>query len=292
MATPTHHWKLGLFVVLGFALAMLTLVFVGAESLRKDTVRYVTYFDESVQGLELGAPLKFRGVTVGTIQSITIAPDSRHVAVYSDIQKDELENLGFEKDKKGYVPSTLRVQLASQGITGVKFLQIDFFDEKRNPLPELPFEVPPRYIPAAKSTFEKVEDALVTSAAKLPEMTEAVTKAANHAAQILERINMQIEGMNLPELGVQLRRSMANLDATLEQTNQILARLNGDKGFVATGQRVIESFGNIPSGELANELQETLRGIQSAAASIERLAETLEREPDMLIKGRSRGGAR
>ena len=51
MATPTNHWKLGLFVVTGFVLALITVVVLGAQSLKKQTVSYKTYFDESVQGL-------------------------------------------------------------------------------------------------------------------------------------------------------------------------------------------------------------------------------------------------
>ena len=67
MANPTNHWKLGLFVVVGFCAAVATAVFFGAQSLRNETVRYKTYFDESVQGLEVGSFVKFRGVTIGTV---------------------------------------------------------------------------------------------------------------------------------------------------------------------------------------------------------------------------------
>ena len=74
---PTNHWKLGLFVVLGFVLALCTVVFLGARSLHKDSVSYKTYFDESVQGLEIGSPIKFRGVTIGNVSAIDIAPLAR-----------------------------------------------------------------------------------------------------------------------------------------------------------------------------------------------------------------------
>ena len=47
----------------------------------KETCSYMSYFDESVQGLEIGSPVKFRGVTIGTVADIDIAPDRRHVEV-------------------------------------------------------------------------------------------------------------------------------------------------------------------------------------------------------------------
>ena len=54
MATPTNHWKLGLFVVVAFMIALGTMVALGARSLQKKTVGYKSYFDESVQGLDVG----------------------------------------------------------------------------------------------------------------------------------------------------------------------------------------------------------------------------------------------
>ena len=56
MSTPTNHWKLGLFVVVGICACVATVIFFGGRSLKKETVAYKTYFDESVQGLELGSP--------------------------------------------------------------------------------------------------------------------------------------------------------------------------------------------------------------------------------------------
>ena len=58
-----------------------TVAVLGARSLQKEVGRYVSYFDESVQGLDVGSPVKFRGVTIGTVGGIDVAPDHRHVEV-------------------------------------------------------------------------------------------------------------------------------------------------------------------------------------------------------------------
>jgi phospholipid/cholesterol/gamma-HCH transport system substrate-binding protein len=99
MAASTNHWKLGLFVVVGFALTLCTIAVLGARSMRKEVVRYVSYFDESVQGLEVGSPIKFRGVTIGTVGKIEIAPDHRHVEVTNDLGVGELNRLGLDVAK-------------------------------------------------------------------------------------------------------------------------------------------------------------------------------------------------
>src|SRR5262249_32348204 len=85
MATPSNYWKLGLFVVAGVVLALSTVVVLGARQLRKETIKYKSYFDESVQGLKEDSPVKFRGVTIGHVSDIGIAPDHRMVEVTSEL---------------------------------------------------------------------------------------------------------------------------------------------------------------------------------------------------------------
>ena len=77
MATRANYVKIGLFVVLGFAAALALAVSLGATGTRRVTVAFYTYFNESVQGLEVGEPVTFRGVSVGHVGAITIAPDRR-----------------------------------------------------------------------------------------------------------------------------------------------------------------------------------------------------------------------
>src|SRR5580704_3397314 len=118
MAAPTNHWKLGLFVVTGVVLALTTLTFLGARSLKNQVVSYQTDFDESVQGLDVGSPVKFRGVPVGAVSAIGIAPDRRHVVVTSELAVADLSDLGLavgKGDKSTIrVPPDLRMQVVSQ----------------------------------------------------------------------------------------------------------------------------------------------------------------------------------
>ncbi|MEY4550054.1 MAG: hypothetical protein RL685_6249, partial [Pseudomonadota bacterium] len=85
MATGTNRWKLGLFVVLGAAFALAGLIAFGARSFSHSGERYVSYFDESVQGLDVGSPAKFRGMPVGRVTGIEIAPDQRHIEISLEI---------------------------------------------------------------------------------------------------------------------------------------------------------------------------------------------------------------
>src|SRR4051794_3011797 len=141
MAAPTNHYKLGLFVLLGFTAAVVAAILLGVASTRKSTIKYHSYFNESVQGLDLGSPVKFRGVTIGFVSAIEIAPDHRMVDVMSELDVTDIKRMGLtERDghpkvghEKFLIPPDLRAQLGSQGVTGVKFIAIDFFDVKSNP---------------------------------------------------------------------------------------------------------------------------------------------------------------
>jgi ABC-type transporter Mla subunit MlaD len=64
--TATNHWKLGLFVLVGLFVMFGALFWLGARRFQRTSFPAVSYFDESVQGLDVGSPVKFRGVTVGT----------------------------------------------------------------------------------------------------------------------------------------------------------------------------------------------------------------------------------
>src|SRR5262250_1734339 len=95
LTTATNHWKLGLFVVVALLTMVAATFWLGSRAFRRKSVAVVSYFDESVQGLDVGSPVKFRGVTVGTVSDITVAPDHRHVQVTADMYVDALVRLGL-----------------------------------------------------------------------------------------------------------------------------------------------------------------------------------------------------
>jgi hypothetical protein len=316
--TPTNHWKVGLFVLSGVVLALCALVFLGVESLRNDHVRYHTYFDEPVQGLNIGAPIEFRGVKVGQVADIRIAPDRRHVDVVLALFTDNLRGLGIaegtdEDDTRMNVPADLRVLMALQGVTGQKTLQIDFVDPARTPAPVLPFPPDKNYIPSAPSMITKIQDSVSNAVERVPEMTDALAAMATRADRILasfeeaklaERTSAALaradqafasmqagfDDAALGKVSAQAQATFASLDATIVRANAVIARLDGDTGLLASVQRASNALGDaVTTAPLGEELASTLREFQEAAASVRRLADALERNPDMLLKGRAKG---
>jgi paraquat-inducible protein B len=269
--------------------------------MRKQVVHYATFFDESVQGLEVGSPVKFRGVTIGTVSNIGVAKDGRHVVVTSALVVAEITTLGLSRGQGAAarirVPPDVRMQLASQGITGVKFLQMDFFDIKSNPPPELPFATPENYIPAAVSTLKNLEDAVVRAVNRLPEVAEGIVKVTAQISRLLEDLDKQglsqkagavllrmnevlgalqaeVKKVDAGKLSAQAQEALGNLNITIKKANVSLERLGGDTGLIVAATGAASSVGS-GARDVGREFQETLRDIREVTIAIQRVAEAL-----------------
>ena len=319
MAAPTNHWKLGLFVVVGFFIAMGTVVALGARSLEKTTVTYRSYFDESVQGLDVGSPVKFRGVTIGSVSSIGIAPDHQHVEIGSELVVDQLNDLGLNVvgDRKApriAVPPELRVQLGSSGITGVKFVLIDFFSIADNPIMPLPFPGARQHHPVRAIDDEEPRGLGGSRGRSIPggrrparrtcwgrstascedvdshHLPAKLGAALSHAEGVMADVQTAVRGVNSPKLSAGVQQTVANLNVTVTRMNALLERVQGDKGLLASVERASNAVGDVAQNAngLDRQVEETLRDVQQAADTIQRLGDALDRDSDMLLKGRSR----
>ncbi len=288
MTTATNHWKLGLFVVAAI-LAMLGMVFwVGARRFHRDAFQAVSYFDESVQGLDVGSPVKFRGVTVGTVADITIAPDHRLVQVTSDIYLDALIRLGLLQaaPRKGeqFIDPRLRVQLVAAGITGVRFLQTDFFDETRYPPPTLPFPAPWNYVPSAPSTLKNIEEAAIDILNRFPAVETGIVDAAADLRKTLASVG-QLSGKLSADDGsfntllVQLRGAAVRVETALDDAKlgATTASLRDTSGTI--GHAVADV------SDVRHELREALVALRETLESIRALADVVERDPSVLLRG-------
>ena len=121
MASARVNFSVGLFMTAGLALATLAIIWLGMTSFLRKGELFVTYFDESVQGLGVDSPVKYRGVPVGRVQAIRIAPDYHLIEVVILIDD---EHAG---DENRFVDSVAAI--SNVGITGAMFVEID----KRGP---------------------------------------------------------------------------------------------------------------------------------------------------------------
>ena len=164
MTAPANRWKLGLLVVTGCAAGLAVLTWVGVRELRKESLAVHAYFDEAVTGLEVGSPVKYRGVTVGVVDDIGAAPDRRHLEVRFALYDDKLARLGIDVDRLDESSPNalaLRAQIVMSWVTGTSFVQVDYFPDPPSGPQNLPFRTvgEKRVLLTVPSTAKSLEDA-------------------------------------------------------------------------------------------------------------------------------------
>lgn len=113
MTTQKTKFIVGLFVASGIAIAVVAIIYLGMSHYLEKGYYYVIYFDESVQGLDRDSPVKYKGVSIGRVESISVAPDAKLIQVVLKIESGQ--TLG----------SDVIARLKSVGITGIMFVELD-----------------------------------------------------------------------------------------------------------------------------------------------------------------------
>lgn len=318
MAAPISHWKLGLFVVLVAGALVAALVTIGESSEHHPSVAFHTYFDESVEGLDNGARVSFRGVGVGAVERVSIAADHRHIDVEYDLYVDALAAMGFVGARQDHgtvwaVPPALRAEIGGSAITGVKNVSLDVVEPPTRPPVALPFAAASNTIPAALGGLQSIEKSLAKAADEVPALAAALKGTASRADRLLARLERDhvddkaVETLaRADETLAALARTIGRFDraavpekasATLDalrgsvaKLDRVLDQLDGERGLVANVNRTTAALGEVGRGMSGStrDLDQVLDELRDAAAAIRTLAEDLDRQPDMLLKGRAK----
>ena len=145
MSRKASTFRLGLFVIIGVVIAMGTMLYLTASSYYDDADSYVTFFNESVQGLQRDSVVKYLGVSVGRVIDIRVAPDYNLIEVVMSIK--------FEGD----LPRTMVAQLRSAGITGITFIELTRRQPgERDQSPKIDFAAEYPIIPSKPSEITQI----------------------------------------------------------------------------------------------------------------------------------------
>jgi len=228
MATrnSAQYYRLGIFVLIGAAaLIALTLIF-GARNLFSKTMLVETYIKESVQGLDVGAPVRFRGVRIGQVKMINLSGQvyeenipfpqrKQYVVVRMEITRttsmdtadDFINNL---------VADGLRAQIRGQGITGVNYIELDFVKDPAK-LATLPYIWKPDYpvIPSQPSPVNILLDNVEEALKHFNQLD--LKKTQQEVNTLLENLNSMVAGTNGQGNG---------LNHSVQELNVLLTKLN------------------------------------------------------------------
>jgi paraquat-inducible protein B len=241
---------IGLFVTGAFAILVGMLVFFGATQVFDRRERFVAYFDESVNGLNIGAAVKFKGVPIGRVVEIRIRYNqgalSSAIPVILEIDTERLTNdlgvsvnLADQEQFFSQVEQGLRAKLNSESfITGLLFIELDYF-------PDTPMDF-------VQETF--VLNEIPTVPSSLAEIQRSATEAV-----------ARIGSINFEEIGREVNQLLTLANDRLEAVD---TRRISD-AMARAGDAVAELAESEMIPELIGDLQSTLRRLDTIAADLE-----------------------
>ncbi len=301
MARQVSTFTIGLFVAVGIIIGVSVIVWVGASQYFEKGNMYVTYFDESVQGLQRDSSVKYRGVDVGRIVKIGVAPDNKLVEVVMKINlKDDVEKNSI-------------AQLRAAGITGIVFVELNQRDPKAPDLsPKITFVTEYPVIPSRSSEVRQILTGIYEVVDKIHQVdfrgiSDQIIMTAKSADDFLAGNRMKQILSNLESSTTALNRSMTRLDkiisegdleGTLSDAKQTLSEA---RSFISGVKNDLQAMKLSNTADKTNQavdiLDRTVRtsavdiqisteNIRRASDNLDRLLERLDANPSELIFGR------
>ncbi|MDD2902586.1 MAG: MlaD family protein [Syntrophales bacterium] len=212
---------LGLFVTGGFVILVVVLIWIGATKYFERGKLYITYFNESVQGLQKDSEVKFRGVKVGRVEEIRIAPDNKLVGVLMTI------------DLKADLTRDYVAQLELTGITGIVFVNLGPRDPEK-PVPKIVFTPEYPVIPSQPSEIKTILSGVQEVIANLKEID---------AKGITDEAKVTFKEMKNFFGGKKTKHIIAELEISSTNLKKITARINKDISGGQIGKILLEAKG-------------------------------------------------
>ena len=230
MSLKANYFKLGLFVIGAIVAGVIVLVVIGSGRWFVKKVTVESYFNESVQGLDIGSKLKYRGVAIGEVKSIgftynkyqldqPMALRARYVLVEAQLEPKLLGgragagDLTDPESAAKEVARGLRMRLAPQGITGTSYLEIDYVDP---PPATLPIDWVPDniYIPSTPSTLTSIVNAVSDITDRLHKVD--IEALVAHLDRLLVTTNSRIDALDTKGISERSERVLSKFEKTLD----------------------------------------------------------------------------
>jgi len=299
MSKKASSTRIGAFVVGAIVLITVVIAVFGSGQFFLDMERYVIYFHGSASGLDVGSPVRLKGVDLGEVKEVTavFAEDwAFYVEVIIEVDTDAVVNLsGIEETTPeatvtALIARGLRAQLDTQSmVLGQKYIRMDLFPESElryqflnNKYPEIP----------SISTFE---EQIGQTFERLVRQIEDVP-----IAEISHVLLSAIQGIDSLVNSPEVYGMIAELEVTLGETTSLLKEINGEiRPLTANANEVMGAMtvaitaadtllGSLQTVASENqvELHMTLKELKEAARALRNLLDYLEQHPDAAIWGK------
>src|SRR5208337_4913791 len=319
MAKRISPTAIGIFVVGSFALVIAAIVVVGSGSLFKKPIRFVCMFQGSVNGLKIGAPDKFKGVQIGTVEEIKLALSpsegveragitdlrlpviigiERSIITQRGGTGEALSQPGFED----MMARGMRAQLDTESLlTGLLFVDLDLHPNAPLNLAIVPGSGNLREIPTVPTDLEAIQKQATDALAKLDHidfngLVTSITNAANSINQLTSSPDLKATLASLKETVPNLDRTITSLRGALDNANQRITPLvaslqkSSDEANATmkdTREALLEVRSTLePDSPLSVNLNTALDQLADTTRSSGELTDYLQRNPGALVRGK------
>ncbi len=281
MKTKLSPVAVGMFVLGALLLAVVAFLSFGGTNIFSKPTRFIVYFDESVTGLDPGAPVKLYGVRVGRVAAINVHYESASkeslVQVICEVDRNILSDnqgrpidLTSPAELQSLIDHGLRAGLNLTGITGLSFVELEFNDVHKYPAnPRFVVDLYP-VVPSIPSQISQVQQSIVEIVTNLKKVDFA--GLSKDLRTLLATANRKVSDLDLKALAERVghaadsvdafvsspdaKKSFANLNTAIDETRAVIAKLDGNVGPVS------------------DQLKQTLADAQTALKSLDAAAVT------------------
>lgn len=280
MTQKANFFKLGLFVIIAFSLGAAFLIVFGAGKFFKKELLAETCFNESVQGLSIGSEIKYKGIKIGVVKSITSAAQvyqtkSDYVLVIISLEDDI--SLGQTGDSakvriQNAIHDGLTARLSFKGLTGAAYLETDYSLNNSNDMLDISWSPKNIYIPSQRSNIKQLGDTLNQILDSL---------AAINLKGIIQDINLLLKTLDQKANSFDIdtiSRLTASLLRELKDTNQKInfaigsskmKHLMNDAQASFSTLRTIVETSKVPLNKAVNDFQKAAGHTKNLTAGLE-----------------------
>lgn len=324
MSRRANPALIGGFVLGGAVLAVIAVVVFGSGRFFRDTARFISFFDGSVSGLDVGSPVRFRGIDVGSVRDVLldlpgVGREERdlRIAVVYDLDRQSLEARGATArlenpfDIDTLLALGIRAELSTESlVTGRKYIALDLVPDQPiavEPIPGIPYPE----IPTVTTGLERIEEEAYSliaqlGAVRLDTLVTVATEAFGHLGELASSPALTGAIAELPATIGRLDDAISDLQAliarvdssitpmgeevtrTAEQATRTLERLDAT---LADVDVVLGDLGGVlePESPVFIQFERAMADIGGASRALRDLADYLQRNPSALIRGRPGG---
>ncbi len=324
MKNKVNPVAIGMFVLTAIVIMVVAVMIFGAAKFFADTEKCVSYFTESVNGLDVGAHVKYKGVVIGKVEAIKIRPslsgneNETPVAIVYSIdlnlfkRRIQGKQLNFNKWLAEQMHEGLRAKLNYQSIvTGMLYIELDYLAERG-----ANYEI--RYkgsdlteIPSAKTGLSEMAKELQQTFSKIAKIN--LDNIGNNLEKLLATANQKLEAVDSKSINdstitalnsvnalvnnPDLKQSLSNFKILLSDADNAVKSMTKDFSSMSkSANKTMEKMDGLianadsilaPQSPFRYELAMLLRNLSESLSSISNLSEYIQRNPSSILTGKS-----